>query len=412
MHGKTSEDCLYLNIWAPEPDGRTRPVLFYIHGGGYAAGSANDLDPSHFALQQDVVVVATNYRLGNFGFFDLSPCSLEYRGSASLGFLDQIMALEWVRDHIENFGGDASNVTLIGCSAGAGSVLTLQAAPAARGLFHKGISLSPGEVIPSLIDIVTPQSAHMGLDRAAFLEHMLSLTSQEVFEMPLQAGTGALACVDGEVVVSTSAQAILNDPEPIPMVIGSCKEEGKLLTPMVDTDPTYLKSVLDGMCIKMGGETYQDYLEDTFPGGALQDKMTRLWDDYFRGGVVRNAEACALAGGNVWVYNFDVPTDHPLGVTHASDLPFVFNLFPEDRFLITFHDRNNPKILELAQSWSNALGAFLRNGTPTDTDLPDWPIYNLKQRTCLRIEESYRLVDDPDSQLRPIYELAEKVLPA
>ncbi len=410
MQGVLSEDCLYLNVWAPEPDGRKRPVLFYIHGGGYAAGSANDLDPSHFALQQDVVVVAANYRLGNFGFFDLSSCSPEYSGSGALGFLDQILALRWVRDHIDDFGGNPDNVTLIGCSAGGGSVLTLQAAPAANGLFHKGIALSPGEIFSARMDIGAAQAAYLGMHKAEFLDYALKLSSEEVFGMPLQLGTGALACVDGEVIKSTAAKAIAENPNPIPMVIGSCKDEGRLLTPMVAADAGALASVLEGMCAKMGGAPYRSYLQQTFGDGFMEAKMTRLWDDYFRGGVVRNAEACALAGGQVWVFNFDVPTEHVLGTTHASDLPFVFNLFPEDRPLITFHDRDDPSVREIAQSWSNTLGAFVRSGTPRDATLPSWPRYDLEQRLCLQIERDYSLVIDPDAERRPVFELAERVV--
>jgi len=154
--GEESEDCLYLNIYTPAVDGKRRPVMFWIHGGAYIQGAANEYDGTTLARENDVVVVAINYRLGIFGFFDLSRFGPDYAGSASLGFQDQIAALSWVRDNIADFGGDPDNVTIWGESAGGGSVLALLGAPSAEGLFHKAVAFSPGEVTGPAVDNVTP----------------------------------------------------------------------------------------------------------------------------------------------------------------------------------------------------------------------------------------------------------------
>lgn len=403
MHGDTSEDCLYLNIWAPPPDGRQRAVMFYIHGGGYAAGSANDLDPTPFVRAQDVIVVACNYRLGNFGFFDLSPCSERYADSVGVGFLDQILALRWVQENIADYGGDPGRVTLCGDSAGGGSIVALMAAPSAAGTFHRGIALSPGVPNKRRIDIVGPQSRYMGLDESRFLAALLAMSSQEIYDLPLQAGVGAMACVDGRIIVDEPARVIRRSRKPIDLVIGSCQSEGRLLTPMVDLQPGELDRTCRFMADRVGGAEYLRYVEASMADQTPQARMTRVWDDYFRSGVIQTAEASAQAGGSAWVYNFNVPTAHPLGATHASDLPFVFNLFPENRPLITFHDREDPRVLRIAEIWSNAMGEFVRSGNPVAEGLPQWPVYDCDARQSLVLEFTGRVVRDPDGDARTRY---------
>src|SRR6516225_9495963 len=137
-----SEDCLYLNIWTPKADNKQRPVMVWIHGGAFRIGSGAQIiyDGSSLARRGDVVVVTINYRLGPFGFLrlaDLTDGKIPSTGNE--GLLDQIAALEWVRDNIAQFGGDPANVTIFGESAGGGKVCTLLAMPAARGLFHRAI---------------------------------------------------------------------------------------------------------------------------------------------------------------------------------------------------------------------------------------------------------------------------------
>ena len=138
-----SEDCLSVDIYTPAADGRARPVLFWIHGGAYYIGSGNDHDGSVLAAQGDVVVVTVNYRLGVFGFLDLSKYDDDLAGSASNGLRDPILALTWVRDNIADYGGDPNNVTIFGVSSGGGSVNALLAAPSADG---------PGEYLAALQD--------------------------------------------------------------------------------------------------------------------------------------------------------------------------------------------------------------------------------------------------------------------
>ncbi|MCP4245987.1 MAG: carboxylesterase family protein, partial [bacterium] len=142
--GKLDEDCLFLNIATPAVEGDPRPVMVWIHGGGFGAGAANEYDGRVLSRQGDVVVVTINYRLGPFGFLDLSALGDECAGSGSNGFRDMVLALQWVNENIADYGGDAGNVTIFGESAGGAAVLALLGTPSADGLFHKAIANSPG----------------------------------------------------------------------------------------------------------------------------------------------------------------------------------------------------------------------------------------------------------------------------
>lgn len=219
--GQESEDCLYLNIFTPAADGKQRPVMFWIHGGAYIQGAANEYDPEILARDNDVVVVTINYRLGIFGFLDLSSFGETFKGSAALGFQDQIAALKWARDNIENFGGDPGNVTIFGESAGGGSVLALLAAPSAKGLFHKAIGHSPGEVFGPPMDNVPALAALLGLEGPALLEKLIELPAPEVFALQLGGAVQMGASVDGTIVTSQPSAALKDGAaKDIPLIVG------------------------------------------------------------------------------------------------------------------------------------------------------------------------------------------------
>ena len=141
--GVQSEDCLRVNVWTPAiGDHKKRPVMVWLHGGGYTAGSGQELrsyDGENLARRGDVVVVSLNHRLNAFGYLDLSKYGDQFAASGNVGMLDIVAALEWVRDNIENFGGAPGVVTIFGQSGGGGKVSTLMAMPAAKGLFHRAI---------------------------------------------------------------------------------------------------------------------------------------------------------------------------------------------------------------------------------------------------------------------------------
>ena len=150
VDGFQSEDCLRLNVWTPAiKDNKKRPVLFWVHGGAFFSGSSQEhpsYDGENLSREGDVVVVSVNHRLNALGFLDLSGYGIQYEKSGNVGMLDLVAALEWVRDNIADFGGDAGNVTIFGQSGGGAKVTTLMAMPSAKGLFHKAVSQSSSTV--------------------------------------------------------------------------------------------------------------------------------------------------------------------------------------------------------------------------------------------------------------------------
>ena len=198
--GYTNEDCLRINIWTPNiDDNKKRPVLFWIHGGGFTAGSSQELpsyDGQNLSKKGDVVVVSINHRLNILGFLDLSAYGDKYKHSANNSILDMVAALEWVKTNIENFGGDPNNVTIYGQSGGGAKVNTLMAMPKAKGLFHKAINQS-GSFRAAMLEksetqaITTEVLANLGLK-----ENQVDSLQNIPFETLSSAGIKALKVVE------------------------------------------------------------------------------------------------------------------------------------------------------------------------------------------------------------------------
>jgi para-nitrobenzyl esterase len=197
----TSEDCLFLNVFSPGCDEAKRPVMVWIHGGGFSSGSSSIpwYDGSSLALRGDVVVVTVNYRLGALGFLWLGDLDPRYRSSGVNGLLDQASALAWVSANIAGFGGDPDNVTIFGESAGAMSVSTLLTLPAARGLFHRAIAQSG-----AASNTFTPETASVITSRV--MTKLGATTLDEVLAASAEAITEAAGSVEG--ALSSDASAI------------------------------------------------------------------------------------------------------------------------------------------------------------------------------------------------------------
>ena len=401
--GEMSEDMLYLNVWTAGVDGRRRPVLVYIHGGGFFGGSANDFDPTPFVRRHDVVVVAMNYRLGVFGFIDLSRIGPQYADSLALGFQDQIAALRWVREHIADYGGDPGNVTVNGVSAGAGSVLALMSAPSARGLFHKAAAFSPGEVACERPDLLSWFAAGAGSDERAVFEHLRSLSGAELFRYAHERGTTKGAAVDGRVVVQPAHEAIRARVNPVPLLAGTCIDEGTMLVPTVAEDANIdADALMSGLYPTIGGGDggrYRAFLDAALAGAPTRDRMVRAWYDYFRAPTLRAAQALAEIGMPAWVYSFEVPTPLPFGPTHASDMAFAYNLFDSGQFaegaFVGFHP-NTAANRALAHLWSDTVARFMRAGDPNGPELPHWPAYTPATRASLALRQAPVVVPQLD----------------
>lgn len=408
--GEESEDCLFLNVYAPANLEKPCPVMVWIHGGAFQSGSGNEYDPTRLVRDNDIIVVTVNYRLGIFGFFNLEKLGEEFAGSSNLGIQDQIAALRWVRDNVAAFGGDAGNVTIFGESAGAASVLSLLGAPAAEGLFHKAIVCSGAETLAPALDQLDALKAVLGSESdEACLEQLMAMPAAELSQLQQTAMFYAGPGIDGKVITRPSCEAIKDGGSAgIPIMAGTTRDEGTLLAPYFVPTEEIGSAMLFGLATSIGrddGMAYMGYLEQQFGAGEVLAKMTRAWFDTFRASALRVALTAAEHGAGGWVYDFDVETDHELGVTHFADVPFTFNWIEEDHPWLFVHPATETN-QRLAEQWSKTVVAFARDGNPNGQGLPDWPQYKNDEHRSLRLSQAPAVVANPDGDLLAMYKVA------
>ena len=394
------EDCLYLNIYTPGFDDRDRPVLFWIHGGGFGSGSGYDYNGTMLAAQGDVVVVTVNYRLWYPGFLDLSDHGDEHKGSASNGISDQILALKWVHENVSDFGGDPGNVTIFGQSAGAISVNCLIAAPSADGLYHKAIAHSGGTAATPPIPITAQLAEHLSVDSSSLLDAFTSMSGEELLNVGMNAGLPIGAAVDGTIVTRSTADALADKgAKCIPYIAGSNANEGTLLTIAVPEEGREAMTALIATMALDGADPteYLDRLRAEYPSLSITKHFEHAWNDAFRRASINNAEVATAANNCGWVYRFDLPTTimkGSLGATHGAEIPFTFNSFSRpDLPAMLMHDGDDPVVIDLAQKWSNTVLAFARTGVPDGGGLPEWPTYKADGRRSLVLNAKSYIAD-------------------
>ncbi len=408
--GELSEDCLFLNVVTPSAPGKPRPVLFWIHGGAFVTGSANEYDGSVLADQGDVVVVTINFRLGPFGFLDVSGLGPDYAHSIANGVMDIVLALQWVQDNIADYGGDPSNITVFGESSGGSLVLSLLAAPTADGLFHKAVAHSATCVHRSPNDRSESIAKRMGVDQSNYLDALLTMPAQEIIDLDLAYGI----TVDGHIITRSTMEAIRDRGENgVPLITGTNQREGTLYTLGDDAEQDHYAKFNKGLATEMllGGDpsNFLAGMKETYPDATPGKLHEMLWTDMFRGICSGAAEAVTQAGPGAWLYRFDLPANLPgaelLGATHASEMAFTFNAFakPDTHACLTFHDREDPVVRSLAKTWSDTVIRFATTGNPNGGDLPEWPIYETAERNCLILDADVRVEADPDALHRSLW---------
>jgi len=417
-----SEDCLTLNIWSPGADEQRRPVLVWIHGGGWLIGSGRLHDGTSLARLGDVVVVTLNYRLGPFGFLHLAELGgAEYAASGNCGLLDQVAALQWVQDNIAAFGGDPQRVTVFGESAGAMSISTLLALPAAHGLFQQAI-LQSGTVGPIRSSTEATTLARTFLKildvRPEALSPLEHLPAEQLVEAASalpdwQGTTGAgdmihfAPVIDGVILPQPPLQAIASGvAKHIPMIIGTTKDEC-LFYPFADPtwreadDETLIRRVKQqvGAAWPSVAPFYLGNQSDGQP--LLKRLLSLLTFDQFTFPAIQLAEAQARQGAPVWVYRFDWHSPLFGGAAHTLDRIFVWNLAENPTTQQMTGDA--PERVQLAQHMLRAWIAFARSGDPTIPEIPTWPRYDLEQRATMIFDRESTIQNDPNARARQIW---------
>ena len=342
---QTGEDCLVLNVWTPRVgDGASRPVLVWLHGGGMAVGSASWplYDFTNLARNNDVVVVGINHRLGVLGFLDVSHLGDEFADSGNVGMLDVVAALEWVRDNIAQFGGDASNVTIFGESGGGSKVTCLLGMPSAQGLFHSAFAMSG-----ALLEAHTPGTARANTD--AVLEQLGVSTDVEALrKLDADAIVQASVAISGSGLAAaragfgpTLSPSLPDHPvdavragsgSGVNVVLGCTTHEmvAFMGTPeLFASDESTVRELLRGMLGDNADLVFEGYRAAN-PGDSPASIFVLIASDQFmRIRHIRYTEALLDGGAtNPRMYLFDFRRPGPDGVEragHGSDMPFFFD---------------------------------------------------------------------------------------
>ena len=425
--GFPNEDCLSLNVWTPEAStSKKRPVLFWIHGGGFTSGSSHELpsyDGENLAKKGDVVVVSINHRLNVLGFLDLSAYGDKYKHSANNSILDMAKALEWVKNNISNFGGDPNNVTIFGQSGGGAKVTTLMSMPKAKGLFHKAINQSGSFRTAMLEKEDTRAIASETLNILGLNDTNVDEIQNIPFEKLAEASSKALAVVaekmkaagkpvigfglnwgpsrDGiDLPYQLSSPEALELSKDIPLMLGTAKNE---FAPFANmrfigaSEETIMKHIQD--TYKNKAADYVNAVKKAYPNDTDPKDLLDV-DTMFRPGAVMQAnEKSALTGGApvfMYLFTWQSPVfDGKYKALHCMELPFVF-----DNINLANHmTGGGQEAHTLAEKMSGAWLNFAKTGNPNYKNLPEWPAYNSTNMATMHFNVTCEVKPQLDKEL-------------
>jgi para-nitrobenzyl esterase len=401
------EDCLTLNVWTAADGMRSarRPVMVWIHGGSYVNnGTANPRDwgDKFVKAHPEVVMVSINYRLGLLGFLDLSslPDGKDYAYSGNLGILDQVEALRWVKRNIAAFGGDPANVTIVGHSAGAGSVSILASIDEAQGLFRRAIAQSGSVAFTSSREdcqsltrrVLDATGAKTVAElQALSTDDMIALNDKvgEFFRFPER---------DGDLIPEDPYSRFDGFNAGIDMLIGSNADETRYWIDAMGGEENFDMAVqLWYRYIAMSFDDEQSSNAKRFLDIVPEDNpwphAEFLNDLMFRGPAIEMAQRHAAAGGKTYMYYWTKSLSEPIyGACHGSEVCYVLNTGLQ----IKTGDVHNPVLAsEVQQMWVN----FATTGNPS-TPAHYWPAYESQQRATMVLGDTIKLVNDPLSEQR------------
>jgi para-nitrobenzyl esterase len=421
------EDCLCLNVWTPGVnDGNRRPVMFWIHGGGFAqeSGSWPWIDGEALARRGDVVVITINHRLNVFGYLHLGDIGGEkYAASGNAGMLDLVAGLQWVRDNISKFGGDPGNVLIFGESGGGAKVCTLLTMPSAKGLFHRA-AIQSGAFLRVADREEANRLAHGVLDElgisAQHLDDIQKVPKERLLGLKNgtmrvdAAGKGAprmgfQPVVDGKIVTThpfdPAAPALAAD---IPLLIGNTQFEATLFLldrkDVFELDAKGLTGFMGTMVDPSAVERAIAAYRKDYPAASPSDiALLASTDRIMRLSTITAAQRKASQGkAPVYAYSFNwrSPAEEGrLRAPHTVEIPFVFHNTDIPTVMT-----KSPSATALADKTADAWIAFARTADPNHPGLPHWPAYTPGVRATMAFDNACHVVNDPGSASRQFWE--------
>lgn len=423
-----SEDCLKLNIWTPGPDNKKRPVLVWLHGGGYTNGNGieqDGYDGENLSRKGDVVFVSINHRLGPIGFSDLSAVGGEkYAHSGNVGALDMVAALRWVKDNISNFGGDPANVTIMGQSGGGAKVCILTAMPKAKGLFQKAVPLSGsttkamdqdhsrkiGEYILKEAGLTAAEVDK--LQEMPWKEYIL-LANKAAQKASAEMGTAGIRggfspVADG--VNLPKGQFYADSTElsaDVPMLICTTFHEWGMARTMPEMENITAEKAIEMLKERAGfggglgdkAQAVYDAYANAFPNAKPIEIMTLVSSN--RQGAVETANAKTAQKAPVYLawFGWEPPLfNNRMRAFHCLDICFWF----ANTDLMLTHTGGGKRPRQLADKMSSALLQFMKTGNPNGGGLPEWKPYSPEKGETMVLNDISALKNDPDRSARQL----------
>lgn len=429
-----SENSHNLNIWTPAlKDGKKRPIMVWLHGGGFRSGSSAEnyiYDGKNLSKRGDVVVVSVNHRLNLLGYLDLSAYGEKYKNSANVGIMDLVASLEWIRDNIEEFGGDPNNITLFGESGGGGKILTLMATPAAKGLFQKAI-IESGPVeemgMTLLPERTTRRVAELTLENlgltASNVDEIQKIPYEKVMEatekalqktaeeqgyknvLTGQPGLDWAPKLDSYIPVEPVGEKYPEQAKDIPLLLGTNLTEWETMPFLLSNDSKIVnKDKLSNAEInKRMKEKYGDRAEaiakefkKAYPERKAVDAL--YVDALLRKQTLKTIRLKSDQEVYSYIFTWDNPMANGMALSfHTAEIPFVFyNIDKIESNLKSGREKAAYKLAEkMSQAWIN----FARTGNPNVEGLPKWTPYNRKDGAVMIFNDKSEIKYRHDEEL-------------
>ncbi len=412
-----SEDCLSLNVWTPSPDHTAkRPVMVWLHGGGYSRGSggAPGLNGSNLAQAGDLVVVTLNHRLNTFGYTYFGDADERFADAGNAGVLDLVQALQWVRDNIASLGGDADNVTIFGQSGGGSKVAVMMAMPSAKGLFHKAIIQSSSSHLHLATQDSAARSTHQLLKTLGLEGKGPEAVQSVPHDVLFKAYNTAVQARNGNDSFRpvVDSRSILNHPfdlaapdlaADIPLMIGSCETEKSFYDITVNPDQLALSdddllaqiAPFAGLSKDRAATMIAAY-RATRPDMNGRDIYNLITSDhmYCRNNVEAAERKARLGGAPAFLYEFTWKTPVLGGILrspHTLCIPFAFGNIEIAKDFVG----EGPQQAALMEKVMGAWMAFAKTGNPNHASLAEWPAFNLETRPTMTFDNDTRVENNP-----------------